>query len=164
MQVSEQDRSCLRFHWRPTTNETVQLYEYQRHVVGAKSSPTCANYALKPVGLDNQEMYPIAAKAIQSNFYMDDFIKSVETLEGATEVIKQFRDFLPQKESQLTKWISSSDEVCKATPVVLKQSATQSNLKWSPIQKDLQCLDYNGLLLMIVFRCVEVPTKKLKHL
>ena len=47
VQVPEQDRSCLRFLWRPRTNEPVQIYEYQRHVFGAKSSPTCANYALK---------------------------------------------------------------------------------------------------------------------
>ena len=80
VQVPKQDRSCLRFLWRPRTNEPVQINEYQRYVFGAKSSPTCASYALKRVGLDNEKEYPIAAKAIQNNFYMDDFIKSVETL------------------------------------------------------------------------------------
>ena len=54
VQVPEQDRSCLRFLWRPRTNEPVQIYKYQRHVFGAKSSRTCANYALKRVGLDNE--------------------------------------------------------------------------------------------------------------
>ena len=60
VQVPEQDRSCLRFLWRSRTKKPVQVYEYQRHVFGAKSSPTCANYALKRVGLDNEELYPIA--------------------------------------------------------------------------------------------------------
>ena len=64
VQVPEQYRSCLRFLWRPRTNEPVQIYVYQRQVIGAKSSPTCANYALKRVGLDNEKEYPIAAKAI----------------------------------------------------------------------------------------------------
>ena len=94
VQVPEQDRSCLRFLWRPRTNEPVQIYEYQRHVFGAKSSPTCANYALKRVGLDNEKEYPIAAKAIQNNFYMDDFIKSVETPEKAIEVFNQLQPLL----------------------------------------------------------------------
>ena len=66
VQVPKQDRSCLRFLWRPRTNEPVQVYECQRHLFGAKRSPTCANYALKQVGLDNEENYPIAAKAIQN--------------------------------------------------------------------------------------------------
>ena len=35
VQVPEEDRSCLRFLWRPRTNEPVQIYEYQRHVFGA---------------------------------------------------------------------------------------------------------------------------------
>ena len=86
VQVPEQDRSCLRFLCRPRTIEPVQLNEYRRHVFEAKSSPTCANYALKRVGLDNEEEYSIAAKAIQNKFYMDDFIKLVETPEEAIEV------------------------------------------------------------------------------
>ena len=32
LQVPEQDRNCLRFLWRPRTNEPVQVYDYQRHV------------------------------------------------------------------------------------------------------------------------------------
>ena len=56
VQVPEQYRSCLRFSWRPRTNETVQINEYQRHVFGAKSSPNCANYALKRVVLDNEKL------------------------------------------------------------------------------------------------------------
>ena len=96
VQVPEQDRSCLRFLWRPRTNEPVHIYEYQRHVFGAKSSPTCANCALKRVGLDNEEEYRIATKPIQNNFYMDDFIKSVETLEAAIEVFNKLQPLLSQ--------------------------------------------------------------------
>ena len=75
-------------------NEPVQIYEYQRHVFGAKSSPISANYALKRVANDNEDEFPIAAKAIQNNFYMDDFIKSVETPEEATKVLNQLQPFL----------------------------------------------------------------------
>ena len=70
-------------------NEPVQSYEHPRHVFGAKSSPTCANYALKQVGIDNEDDIPIAAKTIQNNFYMDDFINSVDTPEEAIKVFKQ---------------------------------------------------------------------------
>ena len=132
VQVPEQDRSCLRFLWRQRTNEPVQIYEYQRHVFGAKSSPTCANYALKRVGLDNEEMYPIAAKAIQNNFYMDDFIKSVENPEEAIEVFNQLRILLLQHRFQLTKWISNSDEVCKAIPVDLKSISNTKQVEVEP--------------------------------
>ena len=77
MQVPEQDKKGLKFLWRPRNNEPVQLYEYQRHLFGAKKSPTCSNYALKRVEQENEEKYPIAAKAGQNNFYKDDFTKTV---------------------------------------------------------------------------------------
>ena len=132
VQVPEQDRSCLRFLWRPGTNEPVQIYEYQRQVFGAKSSLTCANYAVKRVGLDNEEVYPIASKAIQNNFYMDDFIKSVETPEEAIEVLSQLRHLLSRHGFQLRKWISNSDEVCKAIPVDLKSISNTKQVEVEP--------------------------------
>ena len=58
----------------------------------SKSSPTCDNYALKRVAINNKDELPIAAKTIQNNFYMDDFIKSAETPE---EAINDFRQLQP---------------------------------------------------------------------
>ena len=132
VQVPEQDRSCLRFLWRPRTNEPVQIYEYQRHVFGAKSSPTCANYALKRVGLDNEKEYPIAAKAIQNNFYMDDFIKSVETPEEAIQVFNQLQPLLSQHGFELKKWISNNDAVTKAIPADLKSISNTKQVEVEP--------------------------------
>ena len=87
--VAEQDRSCLRFFWRSRTIEPAQIYENESHVFGAISSPTYTNDALKRVELDNNEEYQFAANVIQKNFYIDDFIKSVETLEEAVDVFNQ---------------------------------------------------------------------------
>ena len=59
---SRTGQKLLEVLWRTGTDEPVQMYKYQLHVLGAKSSPTCANYVLKRVGLDNEEDYPIATK------------------------------------------------------------------------------------------------------
>ena len=132
VQVPEQDRSCLRFLWHPRTNELVQIYEYQRHVFGAKSSPTCSNYALKRVGLDNEEEYPIATKAIQNNFYMDDFIKSVETPEEKIEVFNQLQHLLSQQGFELKKWISNNNAVTKAIPEYLNSNSNMKRVDVDP--------------------------------
>ena len=152
VQVPEQDRNCLEFLWRSRTNEPVQIYEYQRHVFGAKSSPTCANYALKRVGLYNEKEYTIAAKAIQTNFYMDDFIKSVETPEEAIEVFNHLQPLLPQHGFERKKWISNNDAVTKAIPEDLKsisntkqvevepntEGSSELGLQWTAIDDRLQ--------------------------
>ena len=96
VQVPDLDKSCLRFLWRPTLNKPVQTYMYQCYIFGAKSSPTCANYSLKRVAIDNEEEFPIAAKAIQNNFYVDDFIKSIDTPD---EVINTFKQLQPLVET-----------------------------------------------------------------
>ena len=106
VQVPEQDRSCLSFLWRPRTDEPVQIYDYQRQVFGAMSSSTCSIYALKRVGHDIEEMHPTAAKAIQNNFYMDDFIKSVVPLKKQTSEYRGIRtaSIEPTKTSNTRSW------------------------------------------------------------
>ena len=110
----------MRFLWRPTRNEPVQIYEYQRHVFGAKSSPTCANDALKRLAIENEDEFPIAAKTTQNIFYMDDFIKSVETHEEAIKVFKQLQPLLSKHGFELRKWITNSDVVTNAIPEDLR--------------------------------------------
>ena len=85
-QVFEQDRISLRLLWCLGTNKTVQIFKYQRHVFGAKRSPTCANSAIRQLGHNNEERYPIAPKLIQKSFYTDGLIKSKETREEAVAI------------------------------------------------------------------------------
>ena len=45
--------------------------------------PTCAIYALQRTARDNAKFYPEATKAVFENFYMDDYLDSVESPERA---------------------------------------------------------------------------------
>ena len=58
--VLPSDQPSLRFLWRedPTTN--VVVYQYTRHIFGAKDLPTCANNALQRTARDNAKFYPEA--------------------------------------------------------------------------------------------------------
>ena len=97
VQVPERVKSCLKFLWRSTMNDPVQIYEYQRHVFGAKCSQTCSNYALKQQAINNEDQFPIAAKTIQSNVYMDNFIKPVDTPDEAINVFEQLQSLLSNR-------------------------------------------------------------------
>ena len=96
LQVKAPPEECrvLRFLWRSKLEDKIGVYEYTRHVSGAKTIPTCANYAFLQAGVDNQVDQPIAATAIKKNFYMDDFAKSVATVEKAFHVYKDVRTTL----------------------------------------------------------------------
>ena len=171
VQVPERDKSCLRFLWRPTMNEPVQIYEYQRHVFGAKSSPTCANYALKRVAIDNEDEFPIAAKTIQNNFYMDDFIKSVETPEDAIKVFKQLQPLLSKHGFELKKWITNRDVVTKAIPEDLRSISKTKQVEVEPSQEGSSVLglqwtitDYSLQVCRGTSKEVETPITQRKIL
>ena len=132
VQVPERDKVCLTFLWRPTMTGPVQIYEYQRHVFGAMSSPTCANYALERVAIDNEDEFPFEAKTIQNNFYMYDFIKSVETPEEAINVFKQLQPLISKHEFELKKWITNSIVVINAIPEDLRSISKTKQVEVEP--------------------------------
>ena len=131
VQVPEQDRSCLRFLWRPRTN----LFRYTNISVTyleIKVLQLVQTTALKRVGLDNEEEYLIATKAIQNNFYMDDFIKSVETSEEAIEIFNQLQPLLSRHGLELKKWISNNEAVTEAIPKDLKSISNTKQVEVEP--------------------------------
>ena len=105
--VPDCDQPSLRLLWRgdPTTN--VVVYQYTRHILGAKDSPTCANYALQPTARDNVNQYPEATKAVLDNFYMDNYLDSVESPERALKRSKELVHLLHLGGFKLTKFVSN---------------------------------------------------------
>ena len=103
--VLPSDQPSLRFLWRedPTTN--VVVYQYTRHIFGAKDSPTCANYALQRTARDNAKFYTEDAKAVLENFYMDDYLDSVESPEKAINRSKELVHLLHLGGFKLTKFV-----------------------------------------------------------
>ena len=87
LQVAVPKEECrvLRFLWRDKPEDNIGIFEYNSHVFGAKSSPTCANYGFQQGGRDNKREFPVAAATIDRNFYMDDLVKIVDTPQEAIE-------------------------------------------------------------------------------
>ena len=85
MQVGllESDQRSLRFLWREDPTSDTSVFQYTRHIFGAKNSPTCANYVLRRTAVDNQDRYPDAAYAVLNNLYMDDYLRSAKNPETA---------------------------------------------------------------------------------
>ena len=52
VKVPPVDCKVLQFLWRENNTEPISVFEYERHIFGAKSSPTYVNYAMQQVGRD----------------------------------------------------------------------------------------------------------------
>ena len=68
----------------------------------------------------------------QCKFYIDDFIKSVETPEEAIEVSNQVQPLLSRHGIELKKWISNCDAVTEAIPEDLKSISNTKQVKVEP--------------------------------
>ena len=100
--VLEQDQPSVRFLWRNDPNEVIVVYQYVRHIFGAKDSPTCANYALQRTAADNAVCFDDAARAVTFKFYMDDYLDSLPTPELALKRSKDLVELLAKGGFKLT--------------------------------------------------------------
>ena len=115
--VPPEDQVALRFLWRQSPGSEAEVYQYQRHIFGAKCAPTCSNYALLRSAEENKLQFPTAALAVKRNFYMDDFFKSVESSSKDLKLQQQLVAMLKLAGFNLTKWISNEKEVIERIPV-----------------------------------------------
>ena len=108
--VRAQESRYLCFLW--TNNEFEEPEEYQRHIFGAKDSPTCAIYALQQTARDQKTEFPGVSETVFENFYMDDFIKSVNDVEESLTMQRNMRQLLLKSFFILTKWFSNKITFC----------------------------------------------------
>ena len=84
--VRKEDRKFLRFLWNDDFNKPPKEFDYQRNIFGARNSPACAMYALQQAARDNAQNYPDVLETVTTDFYMDDFVKSVGSTEEALQL------------------------------------------------------------------------------
>ena len=141
--VPNDDNRCLPFLWREDSEQRIEVYEYTRHVFGAKSSSTCANYALHQLAKDKAKEDENLVKAVQRNFYMDDFLKSVRTPQEAIEIYQKVREILNKGVFKLTKWITSDEEVKSQIPETDRSTKVVKNFEAEPQSSSILGLNWN---------------------
>ena len=85
------------------------------HLFGARSSPACAGYALRRVAKDNVvSVSPEAVSTVLENFYVDDCLKSVNSVDAAIDLAKEVVLLLRSGGFCLTKFNSNCRDFLKA--------------------------------------------------
>ena len=120
--VPEEDQPVLRFLWRNNPTDKVEVYQYVRHIFGAKCSPTCSDFPLRKTAQDSNVSLPLEAEAVVRNFYMDDLFKSVQSLLEACNLQAGLVKLFTLGGFNLTKWISDDKEFLNAVPEKQRRS------------------------------------------
>ena len=115
-------------------------YERNVHLLGAISSPSCANFALKQAASDATSFSKEAASMLRKDFYVDDLLKSFEEDTEAISLVQEAQEICGSKGFNLTKIISNSGEVLKSFPGD-KLAKSMGNLDFSkqnwPVERAL---------------------------
>ena len=119
VRVAPEHTDMLRFLWWPDgrLDEEVATYRMCVHLFGAASSPSCCNFALRQVAVDNKDEFDEnILNIVNDNFYVDDCLVSVDDEDEAIVVVNQLRKLLKLGGFKLTKWISNSRKVIESVP------------------------------------------------
>ena len=148
--MDPKDCDSLRFLWWRNGDLTQEMKEYPmvRHLFGATSSPSVANFCLRKTAQLYQEEFDEEVKeTVNRNMYVDDMMNSTSTTKKAISLASQLRKLLEKGGFRLTKWYINDREVMATIPeseraksvvnLELEQLPTESvlGLKWN-IEED----------------------------
>ena len=111
-------RSYLKFLWWKNSNNREEITDLEMcaHVFGGTSLPSCSNYALGHTSADNERQFGREASDTLRSFYVDDLLKSVNTVQEAVTLIRNVTGVCAAHGFNLTKFTSNTKEVMMAIP------------------------------------------------
>ena len=119
VRVGASNQDVLRFLWWPRgdTDEAPRTYRMTVCLFGWTWSPSCCTYAVHRTVQDNAHQFSEAAcETAKRNFYVNDCLKSVSTVEEAIALTKELKDLLARGGFNLTKWTSNHPAVLEEIP------------------------------------------------
>lgn len=120
--LTEEDRDLHRFVWRSGPDDTLRDHRMTRVTFGVAASSFAANMAVKKNALDFAHKYPMAAKTVETSFYVDDCLTGADTLELAVVLQRQLYDLFAQGGFLLRKWNSNNSQVLQSISFDLLES------------------------------------------
>ena len=117
--VAPEHKDYLRFLWSADIMSPPSEYRMTVHLFGATSSPGCAMFALRNTADEyEEECGKEAADFIRRNFYVDDGLKSTETVQEAKTLAQNAVTMCKNGGFTLHKFMSTHREVLQAIPAV----------------------------------------------
>ena len=136
-QVNEKkrDTDSLRFIWREKPVDPLLDCAMLVHVFGKVDSTCCTNWSLREVPKYTDLSL---SDAINKNFYMDDFLKSLSNEDDLISLSNHLITALSSCGFKLTKWISNSEYIMNKLPSSeLSPKYVNLDLTEKPIERAL---------------------------
>lgn len=129
-----------RLLWRDNPEKEINTYELTTVAFGVKASPYLALRTIKQLIQEDGDNYPLAAKVIARDLYMDDLVTSVGEYDEAYQLYRESVELFAEGKFDLTKWSTNSLRLLRQIPVKKRLSKTVSfktetkilGMQWNP--------------------------------
>ena len=111
--INPEDRALQCVLWRPTPSAELCTYELNTVTYGTKPAPFLATRTLKQLAMDEKHRFPLAARAISEDVYMDDVITGMNDVESARKLRIQLDEMMTSGGFRLRKWACNRAEVLR---------------------------------------------------
>lgn len=135
--VNREDTMFQRVLWRDSPEKEIEEFELVTVTFGTSSAPFLAVRSLHQVAYDEGKDYPLAAKIILNDFYMDDLMTGAETVEEGYRIYTEINNILAKGGFPLQKWISNSVELLQKIRESKRDKAEELKIKTDNITKIL---------------------------
>lgn len=115
--IKEEQRHFQHIFYRQTPTMEVQEFQLNTVTYGETPASFLAQRTLLQLKEDEGSNYPLAAKALVSDTYMDDICSGADSLIEAKELTSQLVDLLQKGGFELRKWSSNNPLALSAFPV-----------------------------------------------
>lgn len=122
--VHPDDQKYQKIVWRPSPDQFLQDYALSTVTYGTKAAPFLAMMTLRQLATDEGHKFPIAAKALAEQFYMDDLLSGSHNIETAKQLQSDLLELLKSANFNLRKWSSNEKSLLEH---VNNDSKTQEN-------------------------------------
>lgn len=120
IELADCDRDLHRFVWRSNKCDTIKDYRMTRLTFGISASSFIANMCVKQNAINLSLQYPLAAKAVQESFYVDDGLTGSDNIESAIKLQKELQEMFSKGGFRLHKWNSSESSVLQQVDPTLR--------------------------------------------
>ncbi|XP_062558135.1 uncharacterized protein LOC134223013 [Armigeres subalbatus] len=110
------DRPLQSILFRFAPEEEVAVYELNTVTYGTKPAPFLATRTLQQLAADEADRFPLAARAIREDVYMDDVITGTDEVELAVSTRNQLTEMMQCGGFKLRKWACNVPEVLDCVP------------------------------------------------
>ena len=145
IKIKDNQHDLQRILWRTDSSKPIQHFKLTIVTYGTASAPFLATRALRQIGEENKELYPVASNVIIQDFYVDDLLTGVNSVEEAKTLRSELTKLLLAYGLELRKWASNNPHVFLENNPTNSEKSIQSDkdpktlgLSWDPQEDILQ--------------------------